>query len=120
MNTRLKILTLDQAMALPPKAHTLVSGYFDGLRAAHIPELAGLPRPIVAVVLPLAGELVPQPARAEMAAALRMIDYVVIAQESEVDALVQHLNPPAIARLEERDAILAKQLIDHVRHRQNC
>jgi bifunctional ADP-heptose synthase (sugar kinase/adenylyltransferase) len=118
MDTRRKILTLDAALRLPRSEFTVAAGYFDALRAAHIRDLATLPRPVLAVVLPLAGELLPQRARAEMTAALRVIDYVVIADNKDLDALVEALAPRELVRLETRDAALVQQLIEHVHRRQ--
>jgi hypothetical protein len=118
MDTRNKILTLDATLRLPRGEITLVSGYFDALRAAHTRDLAALPRPLLAVVLPRAGELLSQRARAEMTAALRVIDYVVIAENKELDALVEALTPRQVVRMEARDAALVEQLIEHVHRRQ--
>ena len=118
MDTRTKILTLDAAQRLPRGTLTLAAGYFDALRAAHARDLEALPRPLLAVVLPLAEELLPQRARAEMAAALRVIDYVVIAKESDLDALVGCLAPLRLVRLEESDTARVQQLIEHVHRRQ--
>jgi hypothetical protein len=118
MDTRRKILTLDAALRLPRGTLTLVTGTFDALRADHTRDLAVLPRPVLAVVLPLEGELVPQTARAEMTAALRVIDYVVIAGNQDLDALVEALIPRELVRLETKDAARVQQLIRHVHLRQ--
>ena len=119
MDTRSKILTLDQAAAaLGSCGVTVVTGYFDGLRAADVRELAALPRPLLAIVLPVQNELLNQRARAEMAAALRVIDYVVIANESDLDALLERLSPRELVRLETAHAAHVHELIEHVRARQ--
>lgn len=118
MDTRSKILTLDTAIRLPRGSLTIAAGYFDGLRAAHTRELAALARPLLAVVLPRTDELLPQRARAEMTAALRVIDYVVTAENKDLDALVEALAPRELVRLETRDAALVHQLIEHVHRRQ--
>ena len=47
MDTRSKILTLDDALRLPRGTLTLVSGGFDALRALHVREFALLQRPIL-------------------------------------------------------------------------
>jgi hypothetical protein len=70
------------------------------------------------VVLPLADELLPQPARAEMVAALRVIDYVVIAGNQDLDALIEALLPRELVRMEAGDADRVQQLIEHVHRRQ--
>ena len=77
MDTRSKILTPAAALALRERPFAIVTGTFDVLRAAHACELeearTGAARLLV-VVLPRAGELLPQRARAEMVAALRIVD----------------------------------------------
>ena len=118
MDTRSKILSRDEALRLPRDTVTLVSGYFDGLRAAHVQDLAALRAPVLVAVLPLDGELLPQSARAEMVAALRMVEYVVIANEKELDALIEGLAPRELVRLEAADAARVRQLKDHVQGRQ--
>ena len=118
MGTRSKILTLDAALRLPRGELTLAAGYFDALRAAHTRGLEALARPLLAVVLPLTGELLPERARAEMVAALRVIDYVVIAENKDLDALVETLAPREFVRLEARDRTLVQLLIEHVHLRQ--
>jgi hypothetical protein len=118
MDTRNKILTLDAALRLPRGTLTLVTSSFDALRTTHVRDLATLPRPVLAVVLPLADELLPQPARAEMAAALRVIDYVVIAGNQDLDALIKALLPRELVRMETGDAARIQQLIEHVHRRQ--
>jgi hypothetical protein len=118
MDTRSKILTLDAALRLPSGVLTIATGYFDALRAAHTRDLSDLPRPLLAVVLPLTGELIPQAARTEMVAALRMVDYVVAAENKDFDALAERLAPRRIVRLEVRDAERNQQLIEHVHRRQ--
>jgi hypothetical protein len=117
MDTRSKILTFDAALRLPRGAVTLVSGYFDALRAAHVRDLTGLGAPLLAAVLPCDGELFPQSARAEMVAALRVIDYVVITNEKDLDALIECLAPRELRRLEAADAARVRQLRDHVQTR---
>lgn len=109
---------MEAALSLPRGTVTLAAGYFDALHAAHVRELAKLPRPVLAAVLPCPGELLPRPARAEMAAALRMLDYVVIAGEGDVETLIARLAPRAVARLEAGDTARVRQLIDHVHRRQ--
>ena len=123
MDTRIKILSLDAARRLAPPP-VLAAGYFDVLRAAHVRELAELRRrfpgsPLVAAVLPLAGALLDQRARAELAAALRVVDYVVIPERPDVYTLAETLQPAFIARMEAADASRARQLTEHVLRRQN-
>ncbi len=106
MDTRGKIGPVDGI----PDGCTIVTGYFDVVLAADVRELAALRRPIAAIVLPLEGELLPQRARAELAAALRIIDYVALASEGNVPAQSIHLEADQLRR--------ARELKEHVRRRQ--
>ena len=101
-----------------PAGCTVVTGYFEMLAAEDSRELGGLQRPVVAIVLPLEEELLGQRARAEMAAALRVIDYVVIAENARVDALCERLRPARIVAIEAAQALRTRQLMEHVRNRQ--
>jgi hypothetical protein len=114
MVTRRKIVSAESA----PPGCTVVTGYFDVLQADDARDLAALPRPLIAVVLPLAGELLPQRARAELAAGLRMIDYVVLAGDAVPDTLIERLRPAQVVRLEAAQAQRSRQLKEHVRNRQ--
>src|ERR1035438_7821208 len=114
MDTRSKIVT---AAAIPPGC-TLVTGAFDPLLAedarelAHIRAAAPLRR-LVAIVLPLDAELLNQRARAELVAALRMVDYVITADDSTPDALIATVHPALVVRLETAHATRKRQLMEH-------
>ena len=122
MDTRSKILTPAAARRLPPP-FAVATGYFEILRAELVCELreareraeGGV---LVAVVLPLANAALDQRARSELAAGLRMVDYVVIADEGDPGALIDSLKPAALARLEEAETRRARELREHVRSRQ--
>ncbi len=122
MDTRSKILTLAAALEIGERPITIVIGTFDVLRAAHARELeearTGAARLLV-VVLPRAVELLPQRARAELIAALRVVDYVVPAGPNEVDALIHALAPTQVVRLEEADEFRCRQLREEILGRQN-
>lgn len=120
MDTRSKILTAGAT----PNGCTVVTGTFDVVLAEDTRELAEIRArhgdgPLLAVVLPLAGELLPQRARAELVAALRVVDYVVIADEALTDALIASLEPAHLVRLEGAHAIRKRQLTEHVQRRQS-
>jgi bifunctional ADP-heptose synthase (sugar kinase/adenylyltransferase) len=123
MDTRTKILTPAAAAALdPPRPVLLATGRFDILRLEAARALAEARRrtaaqTLVVVVRPFAGELAPLAARAEMAAALRVVDYVVPAENEAVDGLAASLQPTEIISLEEADADRVRQLIEHVHRR---
>ena len=114
MDTRTKIVELDAI----PRGATVVTGTFDVMRAVDARELAALGRPLVVVVLPLADELLPQRARAELAAGLHMVDYVLITHDSHPEALLRALQPAALVHLEAVQADRKRQLMEHVHRRQ--
>ena len=120
MDTRTKIVEA----ARVPAGCTVITGTFDVIVAADAMELAEIRRhnpeaAVCVVVLPLVGELLAQRARAELAAALRMVDYVVIADAPAPDAILAALNPARIVRLEGVHALRKRQLTEHVRSRQS-
>ena len=123
MDTRSKILNAEAA----PRACTVVTGAFDVLLAEDARELAGIRashpgQPLLVVVLPLPGPLLPRRARAELVAALRVVDYVVTADDAApdaaTDALLAALEPAQLVRLEEAQAVRKRQLMKHVHRRQ--
>ena len=123
MDTRSKILTLREAAALPGTI-LIVTGSFDILRTGHVRELSALrlhtpDAKLLAVVLPSPRAPLDQRARAEMVAALRMVDYVMAADHDDVESLIRLLKPAEVVRLEAAHARLAAQLIEHVHRRQN-
>jgi bifunctional ADP-heptose synthase (sugar kinase/adenylyltransferase) len=119
MDTRNKILSPQAA----PRACTVVTGAFDVVLAVDARQLAEIrarypERPLLVVVLPLPEELLPQRARAELVAALRMVDYVVTADDATPDSLLASLEPAQLVRLEEVHAARKRQLMEHVHRRQ--
>ena len=126
LDTRTKILTAAGLAALdPPRPLLAVTARFDVLRAAMVSELAAARRrtganSLLAVVRPLPDELAPLAARAEMAAALRVVDYVFIAENGDLSSLPASLQPLEIVSLEEADAARIRQLIAHVHSRQSA
>jgi bifunctional ADP-heptose synthase (sugar kinase/adenylyltransferase) len=119
VNTRSKIV--DAAACCGNGPVIVVTGYFDPLLAWHAQELESIrcrAGALAAVVLPLAGELLPQRARAGLVAALRMIDYVLVADNEDLDKLFADLKPAEIVRLEDDDLRRRGELIEHVRRRQ--
>ena len=118
MDTRSKILTLAAALELRPPV-AIATGYFDVLRVGDAHELARVRHhPLLVVVLPLGGEILSQRARAELVAALRVVDYVVTADDGDVERLVTGLRPLEFVRLEAAEARRASELIEHVHRRQ--
>jgi hypothetical protein len=125
VDTRTKILTGSALAALDPARLLLaVMARFDILRAEMVRELAAARQrtgagSLLAIVRPIAGELAPIAARAEMAAALRVVDYVFIAENGDLTGLPASLQPIEIMNLEEADAHRTRQLIEHVHTRQS-
>lgn len=120
MDTRNKIVTPEAARALVLEGPAVATGYFDVLLAGHVRELEELSRrapgrALVAVVLPLAGAVLGERARAELVAALRAVDWVVVAGGEEAEALARSLAPSATLRMEDADLRRARELREHVR-----
>ena len=106
MDTRTKIITVEDARErLRDKPACWVAGHFDPLLAGHVRRLQEHAKPghclIVEVTNP-PHPLLPQRARAELVAALRMVDYVVLGDGAQAE-----------------DAGLTERFIEHVlrRHR---
>lgn len=119
MDTRTKIV--DASVCRGCARLTVVTGYFDPLLAWHARELGRIRAGadgLAVIVLPLAGELLSQAARATIVAALRMVDYVLIPNNGDVDRLFAELKPSEIVRLEDDDFQARIELMEHVRSRQ--
>jgi len=114
---------VEQARALRFNGPVVVTGYFDLLRAVHARELEETRRrtaagTLVVAVMPWVEAYQSQRARAEMAAALRVVDYVVlIDQDADLAALYDALHPIEVVRMEMADARRNRELIEHVRRR---
>jgi bifunctional ADP-heptose synthase (sugar kinase/adenylyltransferase) len=123
MDTRSKILTPEAARALAGPL-TVVTGYFDVLRAEHARELDAIRHRIgagtlLALVLPYSGEVFDIHARARMMAALRVVDYVLVADEVEASALLEALRPQAVIHLEAGDARRNREIAERIRRGQS-
>ena len=121
MDTRNKILS--PAAALPRGPVAVVTGHFDVLRAEHVRALADMrdraPQAGLLVIVVRGPEpLLPLAARAELVAALRMVDYVLTAADGDVDGLLQTLGPALLVRLEPEDVRRVSRLKEHVHRRQ--
>jgi bifunctional ADP-heptose synthase (sugar kinase/adenylyltransferase) len=122
VDTRNKILSRDAALRLPPPL-TLVTGYFDILRADHARDLQQArdrspSQPLLVMVLTGLRPVLNPRARAELVAALRMVDYVVTADDGDRESLIEALEPAQLVRLEAADQCRARQLMEHVQRRQ--
>ncbi len=124
MDTRAKILTVAAARALEPaRPLAIAAGTFDVLLAEDARELAEVrnrtgARTVMVVVLRSAREVLNQRGRAELAAALCMVDYVLTAGDEEFDKLVACFRPTEVVHLEGAHARRLGELIEHARERQ--
>lgn len=124
LDTRTKILTLEQALALPGDQVLLVTGHFDVLQAANARELARLRDSnssgalLIAVTDPPNPLLAPR-ARAEMVAAFAMVDYVVSLEDHQVDSFLAAFPRDRTVRLEAAHQQRMRELIEHVHRRQS-
>lgn len=126
MDTRHKILGRERALEVAEDLRrrkvpfTLICGYFDVLQPAmarQIAERRGAESgPLFAMVLDPPSPLLPAAARAELAAGLRMIDYV-IPWNGDADDFVASLAPDACFRAEAAHAESTERLIQHVSER---
>ena len=120
MDTRIKILSGPDVPA--GESLVMVTGYFDVLRAGHVRAFVAARQRapharLLVLVLRGKEELLPLDARAELAAALRMVDYVLTADDRDVDRLIKTLRPAILVRLESDDLRRVSWLKEHV-HRQ--
>jgi bifunctional ADP-heptose synthase (sugar kinase/adenylyltransferase) len=108
VDSRLKIV-LPEGL---PSGARLVSGYFDPLLAVHaawLAEARGSARKLAVIVKDPPVPILPARARAELVAALKVVDFVVL----DSPAL-----PAADVQLEQRDATAAAAFVAHVHQRQ--
>ena len=120
MDTRTKILDAEAAIRAAGAARRagktvkLVTGTFDPLLAAHagrLREIAGAGAVLFAVIREPEAPLLPAQARAELVAALGVVDYVVLGEAP--------LRPDEVYREETADAERTRDLIRHVQERQS-
>jgi bifunctional ADP-heptose synthase (sugar kinase/adenylyltransferase) len=122
MDTRHKILTPERALEvaaqlrLEGKPFQVLSGYFDVLQPAIVRSVAAQSQPGAALFALVSDP--PQPvmthaARVELAASLRLIDYVVSAPLDSVQ-FIARLAPDVWIREEDAHARSTERLIQHV------
>jgi bifunctional ADP-heptose synthase (sugar kinase/adenylyltransferase) len=129
LDTRSKIIPLEAALELAVRLRRdgrkllVVSGSFDVLLAGHARDLEkvrkGTGASIVVVVLTPPGvPLLSDRARAELVAALYMVDYVVTAGEGSLEKFFKNLPAEAILR-QAADEGPTRLLMTHVHRRHN-
>lgn len=139
MDTRKKILRLDRALELlaelaaDGKRIAVAMGWFDVLRSSHTEALAGAlggalsaERPsadVLAVAVFADGgddgsgggrTLLDESSRAQLAAALAVVDYVVICERSEVEGLRSAAGSPVVV---DAEALATGNVVDDVLRR---
>jgi hypothetical protein len=126
LDTRNKILTLTQASALAEEARRSGSPtiafvtHLEVLGASHVRELeeiaAAAHGKLFLILTDPESPLVPIDARADLAAALRVVDYVVPSAGGAAPAMAA-IHPGFTVHDEEKDRVRTRQLIEHVRSR---
>jgi hypothetical protein len=122
MDTRVKIIDLASAAALPKQGGRLkvVTGYFDVLTPDLVRRLRSLSdgARLIAVVLDPPSPLLPAQARAELAASLGMIDYVLLLPGAGLEMAIEEIRPDEVVREDMADGMRSQTLIEHVHRRQ--
>jgi glycerol-3-phosphate cytidylyltransferase-like family protein len=122
MDTRAKIIDLVAAARLrrPGARLKLVVGYFDVLTPDLVRSLQSLSDGglLIAVVLDPPNPLLPSRARAELAASLSMIDYVLLLPEAVLEDAIEEIHPDEVVREDMADGKRSQALIEHVHQRQ--
>jgi hypothetical protein len=112
LDTRTKIVSTEEAARLAAAGATVVSGYFDPMVASHAQRLAQVKcagAPLLVLIASPDHAILPARARAELVAALRVVDYV--AESCDV---------PGHFQLEQEDTRRLTALIEHVHARQRA
>jgi glycerol-3-phosphate cytidylyltransferase-like family protein len=123
MDTRKKIIEPLRAREIAREHRsrlTLVTGYFDVLRTGHIQRLRHLAeagKGLMVVVLDPPQPILSRRARAELVAALAMVDYVVPAGQDGLRDLLNEFPADVIAREEASDLPRTQELTAHVQRR---
>jgi glycerol-3-phosphate cytidylyltransferase-like family protein len=128
MDTRAKIVSADSALDLARKLKQqgrkllVVTGSFDVLLASHSLDLqtvrdgAGAST-LMVVLTPPSVPLLPERARAELVAALHMVDYVVTAGEGSLDEFLSRLPADEIVSRQAAGEEQTRALMAHVHSR---
>lgn len=122
MDTRAKIIDLASAVMLRHRGVrvTLVTGYFDVLTPELVRRLHSLSdgRRLIAVVLDPPNPLLTSRARAELAAALSMVDYVLSLPDADLERALEAIRPDEVVREDMADGNRSQALIEYVHQRQ--
>jgi hypothetical protein len=127
MDTRTKIVRLDEAVRIAAEARSqgarlkVVVGYFDVLTVdlvRRLLEISGGETLLAAVLDPPRPPLLGPRARAELAAGLSVIDYVLSIPDAGLEHALGEIRPDTIVREETADLRRQAALIEHVHGRQ--
>ena len=128
LDTRIKILTAAQALEtaarLRQEGRTLaaVTGSFDPVLAEHARRLVAAKGDADALAVVITNPrrmLLPARARAELVAALAVVDYVVLLEQDDPD-FIEKLGARRVERQESGHEQLTEELTKHVRSRQQA
>jgi bifunctional ADP-heptose synthase (sugar kinase/adenylyltransferase) len=128
VDTRNKIIDSQTAVEIAGRLRrqgrklVVVTGHFDVVLAAHARDLEAVRSSsgadaIMVILQPLSLSLLAAPARAELVAALAMVDYVVSAGDDSLDELLSRLPAERVISRLGADDELKRLLIEHVQSR---
>lgn len=129
MDTRSKILDWPAAEQRIRNAlrgsspRPVITGHFDPLLAAHVArlhEIAGDRHRLLVIVTDPPRPLLPAQARAELVAALGVVEFVALAPASGLDELLASAPEGAVVREESADSLRAAEFAARVRERHSC
>ena len=125
MDTRSKIISAEEATAAARglreqgRKLTVVTGKFDVLLAGHARDLGAAGEALMVILIPPAEPLLAERARAELVAALNMVDYVVVGNEDSAAELLRGLGADEVIDRSAADEMERRRLIEHVQQRQS-
>jgi glycerol-3-phosphate cytidylyltransferase-like family protein len=124
LETRIKIVPASEGAARLRAASgedwVLVTGYFDPVLAEHAERLAALAtegKRLAVLILDPPEPLLDTRSRAELVAALRTVDLVILPPETGVEAWLDRLPGGAVIREEDADLARRASLVAHVHAR---
>jgi hypothetical protein len=123
MDTRSKIIGPEAAIEIARARRTrLVTGYFDPLLAAQAARLTEIHSAepdtlLMAAVLDPPRSILAARARAELAAALSAVDYVIILDSPDAEGLLGRIPAAEVLREEDADRQRTRAFIEHVHRR---
>ena len=118
MDTRTKIITAEQAVALGSERLLVAAGRFDVLHAGHIHFLRRIrsdSAPLLVVVYDdasLGKPVLPERARAQLVAALAGVDYVIVWPQTDLDSLLNRLAPARVEHAPEEERNIIGEVLE--------